>query len=294
MSFDSLEASVQDSQPREYGQIVHGNVTYRFSFADRDLVVGGVIYPAIAGMRGPQKPAGVGNATEMILTLPIDHAFCRRYTANGVAPKVCLCTIWRQQSDGSTDQLWIGQILSMSVDDENTEASFNVRSRGASALNRRLPTVSAGRMCPYVWGEALCGVDPNGTGRTGLPNKVTTTVLAIDGRTIRVDLSTIPAADPLREGWASNGSFKHVLSGEIMTVLSQDDESPGASTIAKVTLDSTIYGMKVGDSVEIEAGCGRDIVTCSAKFGNKQRFGGFPQLPTANPFVPQSFGAIKE
>jgi hypothetical protein len=290
VSFDTTEASVQDSQPREYGEIVHGNVTYRFSFASRDLVVGGVIYPAIAGTRGAQSPAGVGKAAEMTITMPIDHAFCRRYTRNAVPPKLVTCTLWRQQSDLTTEQIWTGNILSMSVNDDCTEASFNVRSRAASALLRVLPTVRAGRMCPYVWGDTLCGVDPDGTGPTGLPHKVTTTVTAIDGRIVRVNLSTIPAADDLRDGWATNGYFTDAASGEIMTILAHDDPSPGVSTLADLTLEAVISGLAVGSSVEVYAGCPREIVTCSAKFANKQRYGGEPQLPTKNPMAPQSYG----
>jgi hypothetical protein len=293
MSYDTTEASIQDSQPREYGQIVHGNVTYRFSLSARDLVVGGVIYPAIAGTRGAQSPAGVGKHAEMSLTIPIDHAFCRRYTRNAVPPKLVTATLWRLQSDDTTEQIWTGNILSMSVNDDCTEASFNIRSRAASSLLRVLPTVLVGRMCPYVWGDTLCGVDPNGTGPTGLPHKVTTTVTAIDGRVVRVNLSTIPAADDLREGWATNGYFKDVASGEIMTVLKHDDPSPGVSTLADLTLEAIISGLVVGSSVEVVAGCPREIVTCSEKFANKQRYGGLPQLPTENPFVPQSFGVLK-
>ena len=293
MTFDTLEASVQDSQPREYGEITHGSVSYRFSFADRDLVVGGVIYPAIAGSRGDQSPAGVGKQAEMTLTLPIDHAFCRRYTRNAVPPKLVTCTLYRQQSDDSTEQIWTGNIISMSVNDDCTEASFNIRSRVASRLLTVLPTVRAGRMCPYVWGDTLCGVDPNGTGPTALPHKVTTTVTAIDGRVVRVNLSTIPAADPLRDGWATNGYFKDVASGEIMTILDQADLSPGVSTIADLTIEAVIAGLTVGSSVEVFAGCPREIITCGEKFDNQKRFGGLPQMPTANPFTPQSFGVIK-
>jgi hypothetical protein len=290
VSYDTVEASVESSQPREYGVITHGNVTYRFSLAARDLVVSGVVYPVIAGMRSEQSPAGVGKQSEMKLTMPIDHALCRRYTQNGVPPKVVTCTLYRQQSDLSTEQLWTGNILSMAVNDECTEASFNIRSRAASALLRVLPTVTAGRMCPYVWGDTLCGVDPNGTGPTALPHKVTTTVTAINGRVVRVNLSTIPAADDLREGWATNGYFKDVTSGEIMTILDHTDPSPGVSTLADLTLEAIIAGLAVGSSVEVFAGCPREIVTCSAKFANKQRYGGEPQLPTENPMAPQSYG----
>lgn len=293
MSFDTTAASVQDSRPREYGAITHGSITYRFSFAEREVVVGGVVYPAIAGMRGPQAPAGVGKPNEIILTLPINHALCRRWTLNATPPRAPECTIWRLESDGNTDQIWSGRLISMSVNDDCTEASFNIRSRVAGRLLVVLPTVSAGRMCPYVWGDTLCGVDPNGTGPTALPHKVTTTVVSINGRELRVDLSTIPAGDDLREDWAANGYLKDVASGEIATILTHTDPNPGLTTFADLTLDGVIAGMTVGSSVEVYAGCPREIVTCSAKFANKQRYGGFPQLPIANPFTPQSWGVVK-
>jgi hypothetical protein len=279
-------ASSESSQPREYGVIAYGTTNHYFCFADRDMVVSGIVYPAIAGARGELAPAGVGKPTEMVLTLPIDHAFCRRYTANVVPPKVITCTLSRQDG-ANTEQIWTGNITSMSVDDDCTEASFRVRSRAAEQLLRVLPTVTAGRMCPLVWGlSSLCGVDPDGTGPTGLPHKIVTTVLSVNGREVHATLAAIPAADPLRDNWATNGYLKHVPSGEIFTILKHEDPSPGVSTLAYLTLDAVVFGMNLGDSIEVYAGCPRIITTCNAKFANKKHFGGFPQLPTKNPIVP--------
>lgn len=292
-AFDQLEASGERSKPREYATISYGSTNHYISFADRDLVIGGVVYTATAASRGELTPAGVGKQTEMTITLPIDHAFCRRYVANGIPPKVITCTVSRQQADLSTQQIWNGNITSMSVDDDCTEASFRIRPRAAEQLLRVLPTVSAGRMCPYVWGDTLCGVDPLGTGPTGLPHRVVTTVFSVNGREVHANLASIPAADPLRVGWATNGYLKHVPSGEIMTVLKHEDPSPGVSTLAYLTLDALVYGMNIGDSIEVYAGCPRTIVICSAKFANKQRYGGDPQLPRENPMAPASFGVVK-
>src|SRR6184192_4063576 len=108
-----IAASSEASQPREYGSITYGSTTHNFCFADRDMVVSGTIYPVIAGARGEWVPAGIGHEAEMVLTLPIDHAFCRRYVANAVPPKLITCTIWRQDG-AATDQIWNGNITSMS------------------------------------------------------------------------------------------------------------------------------------------------------------------------------------
>jgi hypothetical protein len=293
VSFDSLESSVEQSQPREYFTITHGTTTYNNAFASRDLVIGGTIYTAIAAARGELNPAGAGKVTELMLTLPIDHAFCKRYTQQGVPPKIITVVVSRQQSDNSTDQIWAGYVHSMSVDDNCTEATFRCSSRAIESTLRVVPTIAAGKTCPLIWSSARCGVVRSGTGPTGLSHVTTVTVIAVNGRDVQVDLTAIPAADALRSGWATGGELKHIASGEIMTIRTQTDFSPGVSTLATLSLQAQIIGMGVGDSIEVAAGCSREIFTCNAKFGNKQRFGGFPALPTQNPFTPQSWGVVK-
>ncbi len=44
------------------------------------------------------------------------------------------------------------------------------------------------------------------------------------------------------------------------------------------------YGLAVGVPVSVYPGCDHTLATCSAKFGNVARYGGFPYFPQKNPF----------
>lgn len=286
MTFNALHESIQDSEPREFCEITHGSTTYRIAFGNRDLVVGSTIYTAEPSARGEIEPAGAGKPSTVSVTLPINHAFVKRYLQQATPPKSITCVITCAQSDGSTEQQWTGYVQGISVDDDNTEATFRVLSRAAKTMLRVLPTVTAGRKCPLVWGGTRCGV-------TKASYAVTANVLLIDGYKVRVNLSTVLVSDPYRAKWARGGELKHAASGETMTILEQDDLSPGVSTIAVLTLQAQVIGMQVGDSVTVYPGCSREISECSGKYANKNRFGGFPQLPTQNPFTPSSWGVVK-
>lgn len=55
-------------------------------------------------------------------------------------------------------------------------------------------------------------------------------------------------------------------------------------TGSQITLSRPIEGIAVGESVQIYAGCNRFVYTCTEKFDNLLNFGGFPWIPTTNPF----------
>ena len=289
MTFLSAAQSVQDSEPRELIEISinDGTTFHRHTSASRDILYGGNTFTAIPVERGEVAVTMPGDEKDCILTLPIDHALVDRYCEQGNPPRKISVTIWRQDG-GETEQIWAGEITSMNA--ERRVAKFRIPSRAGEWMLRPLPSTRAGRACPVFLYDSLCGVSRTGTGPTGLPHKVTTTVIYVDGNIVRVDLSTIPAGNALRPDWARDGDLKHVATGEWLTIALQTDLSPGVSTVADLTLERPIVGVNVGDSVEVYAGCDMMIGTCDAKFGNKLNFRGFPHMPEENPFTPTSYG----
>lgn len=293
MSADTIEASEQDSSPRELIDIVHGTVAYRITFADHDLADGTNVYTATPGARGEIGVVGVGNTQkEMTLTLPIDHALARRYLAQGNPPKLITVTVRRKYyPSGDIEQQWVGEITSMGCSDDGTQAVFRVVARAGKALLRVIPNVTAGRTCPHPLYGAMCKISRTGSNPDAIPYRFTTTVMFVSGREVRVDLTNVPAANVNRASWLRAGEFTHSASGEIMTILEQEDLTPGFSTVAKLTLESNVYGMAVGDTVVLQAGCSKEIAMCHSKFGNRQRFGGFNRLPKRqNIHMPQNNG----
>jgi hypothetical protein len=82
-----------------------------------------------------------------------------------------------------------------------------------------------------------------------------------------------------------NGEIVHLASGERMTIRDQTDLNPGFSTVTTLSMQLPIVDMKIGDAVEVYAGCQWDPSTCNDKFDNIEHHGGYPYSPKDNPFV---------
>lgn len=287
MSVESIEASEQDSSPRELYDITHGVTIYRLTSADHDIVQNGQLYTATPMMRGEiGAPIVDDNESDLEVTLPIDHAFVRRYLQQFVPPQKITVLLRRMYfPSGDVETVFVGEITSMSCDDDNTEATFRVPVRSSEAAVRQLPVLSVSRACPYILYGPGCLVDRNAS-VGGLAHKVSATVLYVNGRDVRVDL-----ADTDRNGiWAEGGELvvtSGTALGERMSIRSQSDLNPGFSSVADLSMQLPIPGLQVGHSVDVFAGCDHTIdgeEGCRIKFDNKDNFGGFPSLPTANPF----------
>jgi hypothetical protein len=227
------------------------------------------------------------------ITLPIDHAFVRRYMQGGIPPGMIAATITRIEADLSTEQIWNGEISGVQCNDTCTEATFRVINVATKLALRVTPSVVIARTCPHTLFEGMCGREllRTGTNPDGIAYKLTTTVLAIDGRDVKIDLSNVPAANARRAQWCLGGEFVHTASGERRTIRNQQDYNPGTGTLSLLTLHVPIVELKVGDSVDVYPGCAKTIGGthgCHPKFGNRHNFGGFPELPAGNPFTPGS------
>lgn len=285
-----IESSEQDNAACEIIEIVHGATAYRLTTGTRDISYGGNLYVSTPASRGEIGVVSVGHLEkEVVVTLPLDHAFVRRYLKQGLPPTKITATISRFYSESLVERIWEGEITSMSVDDANTEASFRVISRLGEALIRRLPTVTAGRSCPHQLYDATCAISRTGTNPDGKAYKCSTTVMYVNGRDVRLDLSTIAADYTFRSDWLVNGELVVTsgdASGERRTIREQNDLSPGFSTVTQVSLHHQIPGLKIGDAIDVFAGCKWDTNTCDLKFGNLQANGAYPYMPTSNPYVP--------
>lgn len=279
-AFDTAESSVQDSQPIElfYISVNDGVDEYWHTSGVRDVSWNGDTYTAIAMERGEVAITMPGAEKDLTVTLPIDHALVRRWTARAIPPRKVDVTVYRQNG-GVTEQIWNGPITSMNA--ENGVAKFRVPSRAGEWMLRPLPATTSGVECSNVLYDSRCGVSRTGS-KDGLAFKVTASVIYVSGRDVRVDLG-----DVLRNGtWAENGELVHTESGERMTISLQTDLNAGISAVADLRMQFQINGLAVGDSVDVYAGCDHNVVVCNSKFGNRQNFGGFPLMGFGILFFP--------
>lgn len=290
------EASSDASEPRELFDITISATTYYLTSASRDIVYLGNRYISEAINRGPTDVAQVreNGSNEIEIKLRVDHPIVRRWLAQGVPPKVATVVVWRQQvRSGLVEKIWTGNIASISV--EESEGKLTVTCLLGESFRRRLPTITVGTQCSHVLYGSGCNVSRAGSNVAAITYLCTTTVIYVNGRDVRVDLSNVPANYLLRSTWLQFGELKHVASGERMTIAEQVDPNPGISTVTQVTMQLQIVGMNVGDSVELYAGCAHEVITCQQKFNaNQVNYGGFPALPTKNPFFPTGLGVMEQ
>ncbi len=270
-TFKEDEESIEDSQPREGLEFILPAVTYRLASGVKDLVISGQTFRATTIDRAEAPVSALTNNADIEVSVIVSHALPQRYLRGGIPPRNIVVNIRRQQlRSGATELVWSGTVTSMSI--ERHVAKFLVSSRAHEALQRRIPTITVGRECAHVLYDTRCGVIRNSY-------RVNTTATTVNGRAIGVSSM---GGHP--DGWAKYGEIVHVASGERMTVTSQ------IGTNLEIQLP--LVDMKSGDAVEIYAGCDHLIATCYSKFANQHNFGGFPQLPRANPFIVGGIGIL--
>jgi uncharacterized phage protein (TIGR02218 family) len=271
VSFDSDEKSRAGSQPVEGYKIELSTVTYRLTSAAHDVTISGEVYTASTISRGNVVATTNAEKDELVITLPVAHAIAQRFLQSGISPRAVKVTVFRQQP-GGFEQWRVGYATSIAA--EGDVASLRVPSLTADPIRRKLPVIGAGKLCPHVLYDTQCQIS-----RASF--KVTTTIANISGDTI-----TVASMAPFigQDHFAQYGELVHVPTGERRPIYDQ---------VGNVqTLQMSIPEAVIGDAVEVYAGCDHSVETCQAKFTNVVNYGGFPELPGANPFQPAGFGTI--
>jgi hypothetical protein len=278
-TFLEQESSREDGDAVElYAITINLGQAYYLTSAIRDIAYDGRTYKAVSIDRGEVATDTTSDERAMEILLAVDHPIVRRWTTYGVPPKrtSVVCTRLFVAAEVA-EVIWEGDVTGLSWEGEI--AKLRVPGRLSDAIQRRSP-LSCSSTCTHILYDGNCGVSQTGTTPGGLSHRVTTTAISVNGRDVRVDLGTTD-----RNGtWALGGTLTHVATGESMSIGNQADVSPGTTGIATLTMQAQILELKAGDSVRIQRGCAHTIADCRDSFDNVDKFSGYPDLPSANPF----------
>lgn len=273
MSFLDDESSVEDNRFREGIEIIYQNVTYRLTTADQDEVIDGHTYKAFTSQRGESAVSTSVTSTQLIVVCPVATPAVQRYIRGCMPPQqLVLVNVYRKQLvSGVTELIWSGKLTSVSL--ENFTAKLLIPASSGESMDRRLPTVTVSRKCANVLYDDVCQVD-----KTSFT--VTTTVALHDGTTITAASLGKPSQ------WAQFGELYHARSGDRAFITSQVGEV--------IVIHLPIWDVQDGDVIAVSAGCAHDPITCFEKFANADNYFGAPDLPSANPCIPNGFGVIAQ
>lgn len=264
----AAESGIESSQPRELYEINQsGLVVYRVASGTRDVVYGGNTYTAQPSARTDLQLSMTTGDVTLTFSLPLAHPLVQRWMASMSPPKNVTVTIYRQQLGVGTERFFAGVAISMGF--ARHVAKFTLQSDAQRQWSRMVGRVVS-RACGHFLYDKGCKVTRGFFG-------MVSNIAVIDGR--NVTMTTVaPLSGPGQTTYFPFGEFTHLPTGESQTIFGQFGE--------RLTLQSPIPGMQVGDAVQLYAGCAHDMLTCHNKFNNEANFFGAYQLPTHDFFIP--------
>lgn len=264
MTYESFEKSVEGGRPIELYKFTVGSTVYRYTSAEDTVtpVFDPTAYFSRQIARNNPSQANDDRREPLELTLPTDDELAARFIDIPPGPEVLLEITRFHRGDTNAYIIWQGKITGVAYTENGSVCQFTGVT-DESAFQRPIPRFKYQGLCNHVLYDTLCKVNRASFQYTG-------TVAAVLDNTVTVTGVSANGAD-----WAVGGyidfdsnDYRMVIdqSGDVLTVLIPFESSP------------------LGASVDVYAGCDHTITTCQAKFTNKDNFGGFPYVPTFNPF----------
>lgn len=267
MTFESYETSVEESQPIELYTIQLGSTSWTYTSGAVEVVVSGTTYAPLAISRGSHDQSQEDQDQQLEVRLPASAPVCRHFIAS-VPGESVLITIERMQrlDVGEVRMvMYAGVVSSVSFESGGEIAVLSVVT-AQSAFSKAVPRDVYSATCNHVLFDARCSL-------LEASWRVTKEVLAISGNVLTIDGLNAQADGYYTPGFieltGSSRDFRVILAhaGNLATVALPFGTSP------------------LGELVRVYAGCDHSSLTCQAKFNNLINFGGFPFVPTKNPFA---------
>lgn len=262
MTFDALEKSQEGGSVVELYSLAIGIDIYRMHDDIANVIsYGGNNYFKTMISHGRIKTG----QEHLTVTLPADHNFSAQFTSIAPGQLGTLTIFAYHRGDPSDVQVvYKGVVRSVAYTDDMSKSMLSVVPV-SEAFDKEIPQRTFQAACNNVLFDADCKISAGSHQHSGLITAVTGNVITVQG---------LNAAKG--NGWATGGFASYgVLDYRLILTQSVDD----------CTLALPFYADVLGETLDVYAGCARDIGTCNSKFGNRDNFGGCPYVPTKNIFV---------
>lgn len=260
MTYATLETSRDDGAPVELYLFARGVERWTWTSGDVPVVWQGATYtPAVISRDEPDQDQQ--RAGPLTLTVPRDNAVANLFRVF-VPPSTLSLTVYRAHRDDLADTiaLWQGRVRAV----EWRDSQALIRAEPVDALLDRPALRRAyGLNCQHMLYDLRCKISAEAFRVAG----------PLSSRSGANLTAAIFATQP--NGWWVSGYVR---------VAQQDYRMVVAHTGDTVEVLSAFEDVSPGDVIEAFAGCNRTLATCRSKFANAVNYGGFPWIPTENPF----------
>ena len=262
MTFDGYEMSQEGGSRIELFSLAIGSDIYRMhdDIADTINYVGDDYFKAFV-----ERGRIATGQEHLTITLPGDHDFSKQFTT--IAPgQLGTLTIYSYHRADPSDVrvIYKGVIRSVAFTADMSISKLSVVPV-SEAFDKQIPQRTFQAACNNVLFDADCKISAGSY-------KYTNVVTDVTGNTITVQSLSSTKGD----GWATAGYVAHGAL-DYRLILEQSNDI--------LTLALPFYANVLGLTLDVYAGCGRNIGMCDSKFNNKDNFGGCPYVPTKNIFL---------
>lgn len=261
MTYTTIDESQQSGSPIELFEFSQSLDVWRFASTTYDVVYNSQTYKPAPIVRDRVKQGKDIFKNAITLKFPISNQFAKQFISY-TPDQVTTVTIYR--SHVGTNEFvvyWKGRVV-------NIETSGNTVSIICESVYTSIQRPGLRAKFEYVCRHALysanCGV-------IGSTYEVTSIVSAI---TDNYTVFNIPAAGAAVDGWFNGGVLQFENSLRFIT----------SHVGVFITVSRPLQSIHLNDSVKIKPGCNHTLAVCNSKFLNSDNFGGFPWIPTKNPF----------
>lgn len=267
MTYATFENSTENARPIELFEFNLNGEFFRYVSDTVDFTVTGNEFTREVVSRSSMSvSAGQRDKQGVDVRLPAGNAFVRKYIliVPGKKPLFTLYRVHRHDPDKELVVAFRGQVRSVTFLDDSSVASVAVDPL-TSARTRPMPRHTYQNLCNHMLYDERCTIDETSVSfRKFLP------VTAASGSTITATGAGAFGSDFFVAGFVEfDGDFRLITAQatDVLTLILPFGVSP------------------VGQTLRFQAGCKHRLSTdCLTKFNNVVNFGGFPYVPTKNPF----------
>lgn len=264
MSVAAKETSAHSAAPIELYVFQIGGQVWRYTAGAEDVTHQSLTYQALTLERSEIAQTGEFGRQNLAIKMSPEADLIQEYIAQPPAQVMTLVIRRLHEADGPAVTLWQGRVL-------NIEWQPGVAELRAEPVYTSLQRTGLRRLyqrnCPHVLYDTACGANRD---RYITLGKVT----AVSRHTIDVVEAAAQAAGYFTGGYAEWNWHDNRIERRMII----------AHTGRTLTLTRTGGGLALGITVELYPGCDRTLTTCHNKFTNSANYGGFPWIPSKNPF----------
>jgi uncharacterized phage protein (TIGR02218 family) len=264
MSYQTHEASIQDSRPIYLLQMITGSLTWRYCSAPYNVTYLGFTWYKAPFTFGNISQTNELNKSGLQLVFPIDNDFASTFLGEAAPEEITTVTLYRGHEIDVAQEFiayWKGRVLSFTSSGHDITLSCEPV---FTSLRRPGLRARFQKTCRHSLYGRGCNVVAATYATSGVLN-------AMSGVVLRVD-----AAAGLPSGYLTGGMIKTAdnITRYIM-------EHNGAYlTLLRQAKNLQPY---VGDTVLLYPGCNHQLDHCGSRFSNIENYGGFPWIPQRNP-----------